>query len=197
MGQESEDGEDDCRFRIDCPVLVTERLVMRPLHEHDIEDLALLANNRRVAEMTSRIPHPYGEKDARDFVARSAELSSECRYAVTLADSGRFIGCGGLNAREEGLEVGYWLGEPHWGAGYGTEIAHALTDLAFRATEIDVLHAACRVTNHASRRVLHKCGFQHSGQGMMTSVTAGQIAVERYQLERSTWVSLRSWGASA
>ena len=59
---------------------------------------------------------------------------------------------------------------------------------------IDVLHVSCRVINPASRRVIHKCGFQYAGQGMMNSIVAGQVPIERYRLDRKTWVSLRSWG---
>ena len=77
-----------------------------------------------------------------------------------------------------------------------TEAAHALVDLAFRATMIDVLNVSCRVINAASRRVIHKCGFQYAGQGMMDSLVAGRVPIERYRLDRSTWVSLRSWSQS-
>ena len=55
-------------------------------------------------------------------------------YALTLADSGAFVGCAGLDAKDGELELGYWIGEPYWGSGYATEAAHALVDLAFRAT---------------------------------------------------------------
>ena len=57
-----------------------------------------------------------------------------------------------------------------------------------------MLHVSCRVLNPASRRVIHKCGFQYAGQGMLNSLVAGQVPVERYSLDRKTWVSLRSWG---
>jgi RimJ/RimL family protein N-acetyltransferase len=155
----------------------------------------MLADNRRVAEMLGRMPHPYGETEARAFIARSAEKQTAgAVYAVTLADSGAFIGCAGLNSTERGLELGYWIGEPYWKRGYATEAAHALVDLAFRATAINVLHVSCRVINPASRRVIHKCGFQYSGQGMLNSIVAGQVPVERYRLDRKTWVSLRTWG---
>jgi RimJ/RimL family protein N-acetyltransferase len=155
----------------------------------------MLADNRRVAEMLGRMPHPYGETEARAFIARSAEKQAAgAIYAVTLADSGAFIGCAGLNSTERGLELGYWIGEPYWKRGYATEAAHALVDLAFRATAINVLHVSCRVINPASRRVIHKCGFQYSGQGMLNSIVAGQVPVERYRLDRKTWVSLRTWG---
>ncbi|MDQ2705828.1 MAG: GNAT family N-acetyltransferase, partial [Pseudomonadota bacterium] len=118
-------------------------------------------------------------------------------YALTLAgpgpETGTFVGCAGLTARDRGLELGYWIGEPYWKRGFATEAAHALVDLAFRATGIPVLYACARVINPASRRVIHKCGFQYAGQGMMNSILAGQVPVERYRLDRRTWESLRNW----
>jgi RimJ/RimL family protein N-acetyltransferase len=182
---------------IDCPVLITERLVLRPPHEDDIPELALLANNQRLASMLARMPHPYGVEEARAFLRWTRDPNrSGATYAIALADSGAFIGCAGLDVRSEGLELGYWIGEPYWRHGYATEAAHALVDLAFRATMIDALNVSCRVLNAASRRVIHKCGFQYAGQGMMDSAVAGRVPIERYRLDRSTWVSLRSWGQS-
>jgi RimJ/RimL family protein N-acetyltransferase len=194
MVAEKEDVEDES-FRIDCPVVITERLVLRPPHRDDVAELAELANNRRVAEMLARMPHPYGEAEARAFIESAKRRpAGGCVYAITNSDSGAFIGCIGLNGTARGLELGYWIGEPYWGRGYATEAAHAAVDLAFRATAIDALHVSCRVTNAASRRVIHKCGFQYAGQGMLDSLVAGQVPVERYRLDRRTWVSLRSWG---
>ncbi|MEO4001073.1 GNAT family N-acetyltransferase [Mesorhizobium sp. CAU 1732] len=194
MVAEKEDVEDESLV-IDCPVLVTERLVLRPPHDDDIPELAELANNRKLAEMLGRMPHPYGEREARSFIAGTRNGSiSGCSFAVALGDNGAFIGCAGLHPRAAGLELGYWIGEPYWGRGYATEAAHALVDLAFRATTVDLLHVSCRVINSASRRVIHKCGFQYSGQGMLESISAGRVPVERYSLDRRTWVSLRSWG---
>ena len=184
---------DESETPIDCPVLVTDRLVMRPPHIDDVPDLASLANNRRIAEMLARMPHPYGDVEARSFIAASARRQYGCVYALTLGETGAFIGCAGINPTDRGLELGYWIGEPHWGQGYATEAAHALVDLAFRATPIDALNVSCRVINPASRRVIHKCGFQYAGQGMLNSIVAGQVPVERYRLDRRTWIGLRAW----
>jgi RimJ/RimL family protein N-acetyltransferase len=194
MVAEKEDVEDESLV-IDCPVLVTERLVLRPPHDDDIPELTELANNRKLAEMLGRMPHPYGEREARAFIdgTRNGSISG-CSFAVSLGDNGAFIGCAGLHPRAAGLELGYWIGEPYWGRGYATEAAHALVDLAFRATTVDLLHVSCRVINSASRRVIHKCGFQYSSQSMLNSLSAGRVPVERYTLDRRTWVSLRSWG---
>jgi RimJ/RimL family protein N-acetyltransferase len=196
MVAEKEDTAEDS-FVIDCPILITDRLVLRPPHDDDVPELAVLANNWRLASMLARMPHPYGEQEARAFIGSTRDhRRSGAHYAITLADSGAFIGGAGLDFRSEGLELGYWIGEPYWGHGYATEAAHALVDLAFRATPIEALHVSCRVINNASRRVIHKCGFQYSGQGMMDSLVAGKVPVERYRLDRRTWVSLRSWSQS-
>ena len=187
------DDTDDESLAIDRPVLVTERLVLREPRESDIPSLVLLADNHHVAQMLARMPHPYGEAEARAFLAMTRLRRPGVSYALTLAGTGTLIGCAGLNAKDRGLELGYWIGEPYWKRGYATEAAHALVDLAFRATGISVLHVTARVINPASRRVIHKCGFQYAGQGMMNSIVAGQVPVERYRLDRKTWESLRSW----
>ncbi|TIV95463.1 MAG: GNAT family N-acetyltransferase [Mesorhizobium sp.] len=192
MVAEAEDTEDES-YVIDCPVLATERLVMRAPRESDLEQLVALADNRHVAEMLARMPHPYGEAEARAFLAMASSRRAGIVYALTLAGTGTFVGCAGLNTTGRGLELGYWIGEPYWKRGYATEAAHALVDLAFQKTSIQVLHASTRVINPASRRVIHKCGFQYAGQGMLNSIVAGQVPVERYRLDRKTWTSLRNW----
>ena len=192
MIADKDDSEGESLF-IDQPVLVTSRLILRAPRESDIPALVQLADNRHVAQMLARMPHPYGEAEARAFVAMSGLKRPGASYALTLAGTGTFVGCAGLNVKDRGLELGYWIGEPYWKRGFATEAAHALVDLAFRATDIQVLHASARVINPASRRVIHKCGFQYAGQGMMNSLIAGQVPVERYRLDRRTWESLRSW----
>jgi RimJ/RimL family protein N-acetyltransferase len=167
--------------------------VLRAPRESDIEQLVMLADNRHVAEMLARMPHPYGEAEAHAFLAMAGQRRSGVACVLTQKTDGAVIGCAGLNATDRGLELGYWIGEPYWRRGYATEAAHALVDLAFTATTIQVLHASTRVINPASRRVIHKCGFQYAGQGMLNSIAAGQVPVERYRLDRKTWTSLRNW----
>ncbi|NKN36824.1 GNAT family N-acetyltransferase [Agrobacterium sp. a22-2] len=186
------------RLRSDCPVLLSQRLVLRAPHTEDIDALAHLANNAAIATMVSRMPHPYTATDAADFVRRTniGEIG-KCVYAITKAENGEFLGCCALepHQHDEALELGYWLGQPYWNKGYGTEAAHALIDMAFRTREIDHIDARCRVTNIASRRVIQKCGFQFQGSGMVGNLAmGGMVPVEWYRLDRKTWMSLKSWG---
>lgn len=177
------------------PVLLTERLLLRQPHMEDVDAIAYLAHDCRVTDMLTRMPYPYTRDDAVDFVKRVAkgEMGNGI-YAITQAETGIFMGYCGIHPHKygEGLEIGYWLGVPYWGQGFATEAAQALIDLVFRATEVDALHIACRTTNKASRRVIHKCGFRFSALDVADSLSAGKVPVERFVLDRSTWIGLKS-----
>ncbi len=186
------------RSRTDCPILLSQRLVLRAPHEDDVDALAHLANNANIATMVARMPHPYTIADAADFVRRTkAGAIGKCVYAITKADTGAFLGCCGIEPHEDGktVELGYWLGEPHWNKGYATEAAQSLTDMVFRTRDVEQIDARCRVMNIASRRVIQKCGFQFQATGMVQSLAVGgMVPVEWFRLDRRTWVSLKSWG---
>ena len=53
------------------PVLKTERLVLRALCQRDVPVIVQLAGDRRVAENTARIPHPYTLRMPKDCSRRS------------------------------------------------------------------------------------------------------------------------------
>ena len=164
MVAEKEALEDES-LAIDCPILVTERLLLRPPHVDDIPELAQLANNRRIAEMLARMPHPYGEAEARAFLSMSQQKrTAGCAYAVTLAESGAFIGSAGLNATDDGLELGYWIGEPYWKHGYATEAAQGLIQFAFQQPEVQKVWAHTLAEDNASSHVLRKCGLSVIGE---------------------------------
>lgn len=175
------------------PVLATERLVLRAPRREDAKAIARLANDRRVAVNTARLPHPYSLDDAEEFIAAVNRQDGEIAFAITL--DGTLIGVCGINPRDGRAEIGYWLGVPYWGQGYATEAARALIDHAFVDLQHEALQAGARVSNPASRRVLEKCGFQWTGV-QLTRVRAINSAApaDRFRLDRRLWESLRSWG---
>ena len=180
------------------PVLETERLVLRAPRLGDAKAVALLANDRRIAENTARIPHPYRLADAEDFIA-SANFGNETVFVITKRTNqgaGPVIGaCGFTQIDRHPPELGYWLGVKHWGKGYATEAARAVIDHAFADLDCDALHSAARVTNPASRRVLEKCGFQWTGAGLLRiRALSSSAPIDRFRLDRRLWASLKSWG---
>jgi len=176
------------------PVLETERLILRAPCFEDASAIARLANDRRIAENTTRIPHPYSIADAEAFITRLTRADGELALLITIDDEP--IGACGL-AELDGPtpDLGYWLGAPYWGNGYATEASRALIDHAFTELGCEALQAGARVTNPASRRVLEKCGFQWTGVGLYRIRALNSSApIDRFRLDRGIWASLKSWG---
>lgn len=150
------------------PTLQTRRLVLRPYCSTDIPDLVRLAGAREVAATTLRIPHPYREEDAVEFVAScraDADLGLGLRLAITLRDGDAFCGGIGLRMRpaHHRAELGYWLGVPYWRCGYATEAAEAVVRYGFETLGLHRIYASYVSANHASGRVLQKIGMRHEG----------------------------------
>lgn len=178
-------------------VLETPRLALRAPRLKDAKTVAMLANDRRIAENTARIPHPYTVSDAEGFLALANTGGGETAFIITLHD-GTVIGACSLTVIDgQAPELGYWLGVKHWGKGYATEAVHALIDYAFTDLEHDGLQAGARVTNPASRRVLEKCGFQWTGVGLYRiRALASSAPIDRFRLDRGIWRSLKNWSSA-
>ena len=177
------------------PVLEPARLILRAPTLADAKALAILVNDRRIAEMTTRIPHPNTLADTEGFLATVNRGDGETAFLITARD-GTLLGLCGI-ARRSGQppEIGYWLGVPYWGNGYATEAARAVIDHTFGDLGYDALVSGARVSNPASRRVLQKCGFEWTGVGLYRiRALASSAPVDRFRLDRGLWASLKSWG---
>ena len=177
-------------------VLETERLSLRRPTLADVKAIAHLANDRRIAENTRRLPHPYSQEHAVAFVRAIAEDAGETVFLIENNFSP--IGMVGIDwRREDAPELGYWLGVDHWGQGFGTEAARAVIDYCFDEFDHDLLFSGARVANPASRNILEKCGFQWSGVELHRFEALGSSTpVDCFRLSRSVWSSLKNWGSS-
>src|ERR1700761_7401244 len=89
-------------------VLETERLTLRQPTLADVNAIARLADDRRIAQNT-RLPHPYSPSHAVEFVRH---VASQARKVVFLVEHNHTtIGMVGADWREADTpELGYWLG---------------------------------------------------------------------------------------
>jgi RimJ/RimL family protein N-acetyltransferase len=177
-------------------VLETERLTLRRPTLADVKAIARLANDRRIAENTRRLPYPYLQDHAVEFVRATA---TEPRSTVFLIENNFSpIGMVGISWLEpDAPELGYWLGVEHWGRGFGTEAARAVIDLFFEEFSHEHLVSGARVANPSSRNILEKCGFQWTGVALHRFEALGSSTpVDCFRLSRGVWSSLKSWGSS-
>ena len=140
----------------------TPRLILRHWREDDAPACFRYASEPRVGPMCGWTPH-VDEDESREIIRTI--LSTDSTYAITRKGTDEAIGSIDLHpcTRPETMghmELGYWLGAPHWGNGYVPEAGAALLQTAFDlgATEIWVRHFS---DNHQSRRVIHKLGFTY------------------------------------
>ena len=177
-------------------VLETERLSLRRPTLADVKAIARLANDRRIAENTRRLPHPYLQEHAVEFVRFTAAEPREVAFLIE--NNFAPVGMVGINMVErDAPELGYWLGVAHWGQGFGTEAARAAIDYFFEEFSGEHLFAGARVANPASRNILEKCGFQWSGVELHRFEALGcSTPVDRFRLSRSVWSSLKHWSSS-
>lgn len=176
-------------------ILETERLRLRKPTLADVNAIARLAGDRRIAENTRRLPHPYSQGDAVEFV-RSIPGSRETVFLIEKDFAP--IGMVGVDWHEqESPELGYWLGVEHWGRGLATEAARAVIDFTFEEFDTGHMRAGARVANPASRNVLEKCGFQWCGVELHRFESLGSSTpVDCFRLTRGVWASLKNWGSS-
>src|SRR5580693_9981518 len=76
------------------PVIATKRLRLRAPGVADAKAIASLINDRRIAENTARIPHPYSVADAHAFLGQVNRDPRQPSFAITRADGTLVGGCG-------------------------------------------------------------------------------------------------------
>jgi RimJ/RimL family protein N-acetyltransferase len=145
--------------------LKTERLIIRSLEPKDAKDLSIIANNPKIAaNLTDVFPHPYTIKEAKDWIKKNNN-SKSTNYLITLDN--RVVGAIGLSIkkgdRKHVAEIGYWLGEPYWGKGIGSEALCAVTKYAFDTFKLKRIEAKVYIWNPTSAHILEKAGYKLEG----------------------------------
>lgn len=142
----------------------SERLFLRPGWPEDWEDVLGLIGDEAVVRNLANAPWPYTGEDARSFLMLPEEQGLP-RFLITVpgASGAAIVGGVGLNRTDTVPELGYWIARDHWGRGYASEAAKAVTALA-RTLGHERVAATHFIDNPASGRVLEKAGFRRTGR---------------------------------
>jgi RimJ/RimL family protein N-acetyltransferase len=148
----------------------TSRLELTSPEPGHVRALVPLLDDRTVARWTLHIPHPYTSSDARRYVRRARVQRQSGRslgLVIVRRTDGALVGGIGLhnlNDDHASAEIGYWLGRPYRGQGYGSEAARALVKVAFWRLGLHRVEAAVFPGNNASVRLLRGLGFRYEGR---------------------------------
>jgi len=151
------------------PVRVeTARLVVRPLADHDIDDLVDVIGDD---EVTAYLPYVTWRtrEDGDAWLARIRALEADDRarqYVFVDRESQRAIGVLVLFQHDpvsRRAEIGYAIGRAHWRRGLMREALPVFIERAFADLELMRIQAFADARNEASHRLLLGLGFSHEG----------------------------------
>jgi RimJ/RimL family protein N-acetyltransferase len=164
------------------PVLLTQRLLLRPFEHEDAPALATLFNDPGVAMGICSAPLPFTtlHASARILMIRAREVASKDYVWAVENSDGDLIGSLGLSEVSEGVyRLGYAYARDHWGQGFASEALSAVMDWASRNLSHAQIYAEVFHDNPASASVLAKIGFIETGQSARFSFARDGIDTTR------------------
>jgi ribosomal-protein-alanine N-acetyltransferase len=148
----------------------------------DVPALVRHANNRRIwLNLRDRFPHPYTSSDGTSFIRRVRASQPETTFAIEV-DNEAAGGIGFMlqpDVERVSAEIGYWLGEIHWGRGICTDALRAVTQYAIEQHGLTRVFALPFAHNAASCRVLEKAGFVVEGLLRRSAIKDGRTVDQK------------------
>jgi RimJ/RimL family protein N-acetyltransferase len=148
------------------PRLEDDAIVLRRWHERDIEDSVVACSDPEIVRWIPRIPTPYSEQDAREFLDRADsgwEEGTAFSFAITERTSGRTVGSIGVTLNGAIGEVGYLVFADHRRRGIGERALRLVSRWALEELELGRLQLTAMIGNVASARLAEKVGFKREG----------------------------------
>mgnify|MGYP003309973090 CR=1 FL=1 len=160
--------------------ITTARLTLRRPKPNDAPAITRAINDWEVVRWLSRVPYPYQQTDAAEFIDRSViawTKRNAFRFVIILGTE--IVGGIGLEQHDKSLfDLGYWIARRHWNKGIATEAVFAIIDFAYKQLGASRITASCHEENQRSEQVLLKANFSRVGTGLRFSTAAGKKVPE-------------------
>ena len=174
-----------------CPTLLTERLILRPFEESDLDAYTDLLTAPEVRH-SLRLPGTFSRREAWSQMAQwrgQWELRGSGHFAVEERATGRFVGRAGLHRPEvddwPGLEVGWALHPDAWGRGYATEAGAASLAYAFDVMGEGEVVSVILPDNHRSQAVARRLGLALIEDRVLSTYPAEPLGI--WHVWRRQW----------
>lgn len=155
-------------FTLNGLTIETQRLILRPFCQDDLQDFYEYASVEGVGEMAGWKHHETVEKSQEIL---DMFIEEDKTFAIVFKETSKVIGSLGIEkyGAEEALtefhnyrgrEIGYVLSKDYWGKGLMPEAVNAVVDYLFNTLDMDFLTCGYYDFNVQSKRVQEKCGFR-------------------------------------
>ncbi|GAA2349469.1 GNAT family N-acetyltransferase [Dactylosporangium salmoneum] len=184
-------------LRPDYPIR-TERLLLRPFADPDLDDLHALTGDPEVVRYLYWDVHTLEETRAA-LTRRMGQdaLTEEGQWLVLALDlDGTVIGQVVLkwaSAEHRQGELGFVLNPAYHGKGYAREAAEAMLGLAFDGLGLHRVFGACDTRNEGSWRLLARLGMRREAHFVEDEIFKGSFGDQYiYAILDREWRSLQS-----
>lgn len=158
----------NANFKINGIVIETQRLILRPFKQSDLDDFYEYASVDGVGEMAGWKHHE--SKDESQSIL-DLFINEDKTFAIVLKENNKVIGSLGVEEygmeealsefyEYQGREIGYVLSKDYWGKGLMPEAVKAVIDYLFNVQKLDFLTCGYYEFNSQSKKVQEKCGFK-------------------------------------
>lgn len=141
--------------------------LIREWRRGDEASLVRHANNPNVSRNLREIfPYPYTAAEATRWITHASSKTPTTDFAIVVdgeaAGGIGFVQLGDVERRS--VDIGYWLGEAHWGKGIMTDVLRAVSRHIFANYDVCRIQTIVFESNPASIRVLEKAGYSYEGR---------------------------------
>ena len=171
--------------------LETDRLLLRPIQERDLQDLHEIVSVPEIADMNGWSCSETLE-DTRKFLER--HIQDRETLALVLKENGKMVGTFSVQARpwEEypldrrlrGREFGFDLNKDYWGLGLMPEALRAVAAYCLDTLSYDFVTCGHFLRNSRSSRVIEKCGFHFLFEAEHTLPTGVKEQIRSYIIDK-------------
>ena len=146
------------------PPLSDDVVALRPWRDADAPAIVAGFRDLEVDRFIWARVEPYGEADAREYLARQGPGAEIHLAIVEPGDDAVVLGGTGLHPQGEGrAAVGYWVAPEARGRGGASHAVRLVARWAFDELGFARLEITCGPENVASQRVAERCGFVREG----------------------------------
>ena len=174
-------------------ILKTERLLIRPWRQSDLDDFYSYASVDGVGQMAGWKPHKSKEESK---IILDMFISHKKTFALEY--QGKVIGSVGIEKYNEThfpefgnkkcREIGYVLSKEYWGQGLMPEALKEVIRFLFENANLDVIFCGHFLWNEQSHRVQEKSGFKHYAFDTYETAFGTTEENEVNILKREDWV---------
>ena len=129
----------------------------------DKMELTSLCNAVDRRFLSDRLPNPYTEKDAEEWLKMVTNNDASTGIYRAIVCDGKLIGSISVEKKDDDAEIGYMLLNEYSNKGLATEAVKQICSIAFKILSLEQITANVFQPNNASIRVLLKNGFKYKG----------------------------------